>query len=129
MAYQHDIGSIDFHWTILFYFFVNFQYSGTNFFYDLRMSFLASITPLALLYIYFHIGQEIHSNSLDLNYVVYQTEWYRYPCKVQRYLNFMILRSQQPFYLSAYGIMKLNSENYVGVGERIEKNKQKLFHP
>lgn len=79
------------------------------------MPITASICPLILLFIFFYLGQQFHSSLLGLSDTVYQTEWYRYPRSVRRFLLLMILRAQKPFYLCAYNILALNLENYVGV--------------
>lgn len=52
---------------------------------------------------------------MDLSDTVYQMEWYRYPRSVRRFVLLMILRAQKPFYLSAFGILPLSLEVYVGV--------------
>lgn len=98
----------------------NFQNTGNDSIYDLRIPILTTIFPLSLLFIFFYLGQNIHSNSMDLSNMVYQTDWHRYPRSVRRFVLLMILRSQKPFYLSAYGIMTLNYENYVTVSESNE---------
>lgn len=96
-------------------FIVDLQYTGNDSFFDLQMPYLAGILTLLLLLIYFYIGQKIHMDLMSLRDAIYLTEWYGYPLKIQRYIHFMMLRSTQPFYLSAYGIMQLNLENFVGV--------------
>lgn len=94
-----------------------FQYSGTEFFYDVQMELIAGAFPLTLLFICFFIGQQIHSNAMGLSDAIYQTEWHRYPSNIRRILQFMILRAQRPFHLSAYGVIEVNLENYVRVSE------------
>lgn len=76
---------------------------------------MTSVFPLLLLATTFYLGQNFHSNVMELSVVIYQTKWYQYPRNVQRFLLFMMMRSQKPFYLSAYGFMELNLENYVRV--------------
>lgn len=98
---------------------LHFQYKGSDFFSDLQMPFSASIFPLIILFIYFYMGQKFHSNSMNLSDAIYQTEWHRYPRSVRRFVLLIILRSQKPFYLSSYGILKLNLKNFVGVSEAI----------
>lgn len=97
---------------------VTFQYSGSVTIYDLQIPFLASVFPLILLAGLFYLGQKFHTISMRMSDAIHQIEWYHYPHSVQRFLLIMILRSQQPFYLSAYGIMELNMENFVGVSDR-----------
>lgn len=94
-----------------------FQYSGTVSLYELQMPYLATIFSLLILLTLFYFGQKVHTNLLELSDVIYQLEWYRYSPRVRRFMLLMLLRAQQPFYLSAYGIMALNLENYVGVSE------------
>lgn len=96
-------------------FFVNFQYSGSNFYYDLQMPFVASSFSLTLTFVYFYLGQQFHTQTMALSDEIYEVKWYQYPCSIQRFVPLMIQRSQRPFYLSAYGITTLNLENFVGV--------------
>lgn len=106
------------HFLCLF-FLVNFQYSGTNFLSDMQLPLMASALPLASLFVLFYMGQRIHSNLRDLSDAIYQTEWHRYPRGVRHFIQLMILRSQKPFHLSAYGIIELKLENYVAVSENV----------
>lgn len=70
---------------------------------------------LQLLFILFFIGQKLHSELMDLNGMIYNSHWYRYPRSVQRFVFILMMRAQQPFHLSAYGIMECNLRNFVGV--------------
>lgn len=76
---------------------------------------MASIFGLIQLFIYFYIGQKFHTNLIELSDAIYQVNWHQYPLKVRRFVQLLILRSQRPFYLSAYGVMELNLMNYVKV--------------
>lgn len=96
-----------------------FQYTGTNFFYAAQMPFAASSVPLTLSFTYFYLGQKYYSQTMILSDAIYAMEWYRHPRSVQRLVQFMMHRSQQPFYLGAYGIMILNLENFLGVSNSI----------
>lgn len=95
--------------------FLKFQYTGTDFIYDMQMAFVASASAIILLFVFFNFGQMFHTNLSSLGITIYRTEWYRYPRRVQLFVLFMIKRSQQSFYLSAFGIMAVNLQNYVGV--------------
>lgn len=79
------------------------------------MPVMGTVFPLILLAILFYLGERFHTISISLTDIIYQTEWYRYPKSVRRFLILMMIRSQQPFYLNAYGIIKLNLENFVRV--------------
>lgn len=93
------------------------QYTGSNVINDLRVPIISSVLPLIVLAIFFILGQKLHTNVKEISDVIYQTEWNHYPSSVQRFLLFMLHRSQKPFYLSAYGIMTLKLENFVQVSE------------
>lgn len=93
------------------------QYNGTDFLTDLQMPILAFVSLLLTLAIYFYLGQRFHSNLIDLSDAIYDTEWQQYPRSIQRFVQLMMMRSQRPFYLSAYGLLELNLENFVGVSE------------
>lgn len=56
-----------------------------------------------------------HTKLIDLSDAIYQSEWHRYPRGPRRFVHLMIMQSQKPFYLSAFGIVALNLENYIGV--------------
>lgn len=99
---------------------IDSQYSGDAFFYDLQMAFLATYFALLLLFILFGMGQQFHSSLKELSNTIYQTEWYRYPLSVQRSAQLMMIRSQRPFFLSVFGMMALNLENFVGVSVQSE---------
>lgn len=99
------------------FFYVFLQYSGDDVVADLQMPLLAITFPLTALTVYFYIGQKFHTQLYELSYIGYETEWYRYSSHVRRFLLLMIMRSQQPFYLSAYGIMELRMQNYINVSQ------------
>lgn len=82
------------------------------------MPMVGTVFPLILLAILFYLGENFHTISMNLTDVIYQMKWYQHPGSVRRFLVIMMIRSQQPFYLSAYGIMKLNLENFLRVSER-----------
>lgn len=48
--------------------------------------------------------------------MIYQSEWYKYPRSMRRFIELMIMRAQKPFYLSAYGLMICTLENFIKVG-------------
>lgn len=103
-------------WPIYFFLWcIFFQYQGTNFFYDLQMPATSAMMYLNILHIFFYMSQKYNTNSMELSNAIYQTEWYQYPRSVQLFVLHMMMRSQQPFFLSAYGIMSLNLESFVGV--------------
>lgn len=95
-----------------------FQSEGSNFFTDLQSAKLCVVCALSSLAIYYFLGQEIHSDLLQLSDDIYQSEWYHYPRSVRQFVWLMMLRAQQPFFVSAYGVMELNLENYLAVSKR-----------
>lgn len=98
-----------------------FQYPGMDLLYDLQMPVVSTTILLILLFMYFYMGQIFHSQTKALSDGIYQVGWYRYPRTVRLYLLLMIQRSQRSFYLSAYGIMTLNLENFVVVSRQTNK--------
>lgn len=74
---------------------------------------------LGLLYIFFYFGQKLNSNLLELSDMIYQSEWHQYTPSVRRFVLLMIMKAQRPVYLSAYGLIELNSENFVNVSMRL----------
>lgn len=93
------------------------QYSGSNFIYDLQMPILGSVLPLIQLAVIFYLGQKFNTISMNLSDMIYQSEWYLYPQSVRRFMLIMLMRSQRPFCVRAYGVMELNLENFVRVSE------------
>lgn len=87
-------------------------------FLDLQAPILAILFSLQLIFAFFDIGQKMHSDLMDVSDMLYQSEWYRYPCSVRRFVLLMMIRAQQPFYLSAYGVMRCTLENFVRVSTR-----------
>lgn len=100
-----------------------FQYTGSNIVDDLLVPIMSSVFPLITLTLLFYMGQIFHSNVMELNREIYQLKWYQYPRSIRRIVLFMMIRSQQPFFLSAYGIVELHLENFVGVRKIIDCKK------
>lgn len=84
-------------------------------------------TTLNLLFFLFFFGEILHTDLLELSERIYQSEWYRYPVCTQRFVLIMIMRAQHSFHVSAYGIVRCNLENFVGVSEKLCGNFLKLF--
>lgn len=97
------------------FFFREFQYTDTASTRNLQLGIVCSSTAIGQLFILFNLGQIFHSKLMGMSTTIYQTEWYRYPRNIQYFVLFMMKRSQQLFYLSAFGLMALNLQNYVGV--------------
>lgn len=95
----------------------SFQYTGSHIIRDLHMPFGGTAFPLVIFAILFYFGQSFNSNMMELSITIYQSEWYQYPRSVQRFVLLMMQRSQRPFYFSAYGLMELHLQNYLGVSE------------
>lgn len=93
----------------------------------MQVPILAFSSFMIILAFLFYMGQRFHSNLMHLSVAVYQSEWYQYPRSVQCFVLLMMMRSQQPFYLSAYGMMRLNLETFVGVCERLYINNNDQF--
>lgn len=81
------------------------------------MPIMASGVSLTSLAILFYIGESFHLTVMEVSHAIYRLEWYRYPRNVQRLLILMILRAQEPFYLSAFDIVEVNLRNFLGVSE------------
>lgn len=97
------------------YLFKSFQYDRTAVFYVMILPIAGIATTLNLLFFLFFFGEILHTNLIDLGQMVYQSEWYRYPLCTQRFVLIMIMRAQHSFHVSAYGIVRCNLENFVGV--------------
>lgn len=68
---------------------------------------------LSLLSIFFYLGQRLHSLLMSLCEMIYGSKWYQYPHIAQRYVLLMLMRAQEPFYISAYGIVKCDLETFL----------------
>lgn len=96
-----------------------FQDSHTLSNLDLLIPIGAVFFALQMLFIFFYFGQKVHSDLMALSDMIYQSEWYRYPRSVRRFVLLMMMRAQTPFYLSAYGgIMKCTLANFVRVSNK-----------
>lgn len=93
-----------------------FQYLDRTTISKLFVPIMGVVLYPSFLFIFFYSGQMLHSNLMQLNELICQSEWYRYPSTVQRSIVMMMRRAQQPFYLSVYGVVTLRLDNYVKVG-------------
>lgn len=97
------------------------------------MAFLASVFANNVLLVLSILGQLYNTKLSNLYTMIYQSEWYRYPRSAQLYVQFIIMRSQKQFYLSAHGIMELTLTNYIGVSTnsmwRYLTEEWKVHHP
>lgn len=96
---------------------IYFQYSSSISTLDLQISIVSILFSLKMLFICFYVGQKLHSDLMGLSDMIYQSDWHRYPPSVRRFQLLMMMRAQQPFYLSAYGVVRCTLENYIGVSE------------
>lgn len=92
-----------------------FQYTGSNMSQDFQLPICASTMSLNQFAVLFYMGQRLHTIAMSVSDSIYQTEWHRYSRSVRLVVLLMIMRSQRPYHLGAYGIMQLNLENYVRV--------------
>lgn len=93
------------------------QYDGVASFYAMQMQLMVIAYLLQLIFVFFYLGQMLHTSLDDLSDAIYQSEWYRYPRNIQKFVLIIILRAQQPLHISAFGIMQCNLANYLGVSE------------
>lgn len=83
------------------------------------MPILAVMTASGLLFILFSLGQWLSTSPASLSDMIYQSQWYRYSLKPRIFVQFLIMRSQRKYSLSAFGAMALNLSNYVSVSQSI----------
>lgn len=100
--------------------FTHFQHMRGSPLLGTQVPILSICLSLQAIFNLFYFGQNVHSGLMDLSDMIYQSEWYRYPCSVQRFVLLMMKRAQKPFYLSAYGVMRCNLENFVRVSKKKE---------
>lgn len=109
----------DWHWTFISLFvlqhFSLLQYTGDSSFYDLQMPLFGICGATTLLFVFFCLGQMFHTKLTDVGSIVYETEWHCYSRNTRRFVLLMIMRSQQAFYLSIFGLMPMTLENFAGV--------------
>lgn len=110
-----------------YFLFKSFQYDRTAVFYVMILPIAGIATTLNLLFFLFFFGEILHTNLIDLSEMVYQTEWYRYPVCIQRFVLIVIMRAQHSFHVSAYGVVRCNLENFVGVSKKLCRNLTDLF--
>lgn len=95
------------------------QHLGTTPLGELQQTIAGTSFLLLFLFVLFYTGQILHSNLLEMADKVFEAEWYRYPCIVQRCLLLMAMQTQRPFFISAYGILKFNLENFLRVNSSL----------
>lgn len=105
-----------------------FQYTGSNIIRDLHMPFAGTAYPLVIFAILFYFGQNFNSTMMELSVTIYKSEWYQYPRSVQRFVLLMMQRSQRPFHFSAYGLIELHLQNYLGVSGVPEQTRQAYWN-
>lgn len=82
---------------------------------DLELPILAVGCFSNNLFTIFYFGQILRTNLLELSDAIYESKWYKHPHYIHRCTSTMIMQAQRPFYLSAFGIMRCNLENFLGV--------------
>lgn len=68
-----------------------------------------------ILFLFCFFGNILTTNLLLVAESAYDSQWYAYPTKVQKYLAFMIRSAQKPFWIDAFGIMPCTLENFAVV--------------
>lgn len=79
------------------------------------LPFISVLAYSVLLFTIFFAGEILHSNCLQLSDIIYESEWYRYPHDIKRSILIVMIRAQQPYHLSIYGILKFRSTKFVEV--------------
>lgn len=95
---------------------------------DILLPLLTIVVGLETLLVYFYFGQMCHSNLIELNDTIYQSEWHRYPRRVKYCVQFIIMRAQKPFYISAYGLVHCRLENFVSVSCVYSMEELAVYH-
>lgn len=84
---------------------------------DVRTPIAAIFFITQSLFILCYFGQRLSSGLLLQSVSIYNSMWYRFPLKVQRYLPMMFMRAQQTFAISGYEIFQLNLYFFVRVND------------
>lgn len=88
---------------------------------------MAIIFVLILLSIFFYIGQRLHTCLMGLGDRIYDSSWYQYPPKVQQCVLVIMTRTQQPFYITAYGMIKCDLKAFSQVKSSTDAFNYVLF--
>lgn len=81
----------------------------------MQMPIIAASFAATELFAIFYIGQQMHSNLLNLVDAMYQSKWYRYQRTAKLCILLMMKQSQRPFYLSVFGVITFELETFVKV--------------
>lgn len=92
-----------------------FQYSAGIAPFDMQLTISVIAYELLLLFALFFAGNKLHSDLMELHDMIYQSAWYTQSSRVQRLLLLMMIRAQRDFYIGAFGLMKCDLQNFVGV--------------
>lgn len=91
--------------------FQNFQHIS----YLLLQSIMTTIAILLIIFIFCYFGHMVTTECAMVADFVYNASWYRYPIYLQKSTLFIIARSQQPFYFTAYKMYKCTLQSFSSV--------------
>lgn len=81
----------------------------------LYQSTVGAIIVTFLLFIYCWLGSIIALSALQINNAIYNSIWYSQSIDVQKSILLMIIRSQKPFYLTGYHMLRSSLEDFGNV--------------
>lgn len=67
------------------------------------------------LFLYCYYGNKLTTKSFELLDSVYQSTWYEYPIRYQRYVQLMMVRMQRPMVLTGYDVVLCNLPTFTTV--------------
>lgn len=68
------------------------------------------------------LGQRLICAYSEIDDVIGQIDWYRYPCEIQKIMPTIIVNSQKPIAITIFGNMTTNRETCHKVGYAHEAN-------
>lgn len=91
------------------------QVSASNFSIEIYQAFGIGSLMVLFLFIFCYFGEMVTDRSSAVAYAAYSTLWYRYPLKLQRFLQLTIIESHIQFCFSGLGVMFCTMQSFSGV--------------
>lgn len=74
-----------------------------------------TIVPIFILFLLCYVGTEVSSKVTCVANSAYNMDWYNFPLKLQTFVLLIMIRGQEPFYLSGCGLMSCTLNNFLQV--------------
>lgn len=77
---------------------------------DLLLALVFMIAAFSATFVFCELGQRLTSQFDEINYELYQCEWYMFPLNIKKILPLIMNGTQQPVTLRGYGNVQCTHE-------------------